>query len=115
LAYTAIGLALGTVLRSAIKAPGVVLLWAALIQPNLDQLSIQLHGTLLRPYVILPDASANTLVNLDNTSTTFAPGAGLEPAAGAQVAPVLAAVILCLYLTVFLAVPAVLTRRRSIS
>jgi ABC-2 type transport system permease protein len=115
LACTAIGLALGTVLHSATKAAAVVLLWAVVVQPNLDDISAQLHGVLLKVYEVLPDASINTIVNLYNTATTFVPGTTVAPPNGAQVTPGLAFGILGLYLLAFLAITAVLTRRRSIS
>jgi ABC-2 type transport system permease protein len=117
LACTAIGLALGTVLRSATKAAGAVLLWAVVIVPNLDNVGTQLHGALLRLYEVLPDASMNAVVNLYNTTVTPVPGTQILPPGwdGAQVAPALAFAVLALYVMVFLAVPAVITARRSIT
>ncbi len=115
LACTAIGLALGTVLRSATKAAAAVLLWVVVIQPNLDQVSTQLHGAALKLYEILPDASINTLVNLYNTTITPVPGTDILPPSGVRIAPVLAFVILGLYLAVFLAIPALITVRRNIT
>jgi ABC-2 type transport system permease protein len=115
LACTAIGLALGVVLRSATKAAAAVLLWAVIIQPNLDQLSTQLHGVLLRLYDILPDASINTVVNLYNTTVAGVPGTNVQQPIGVEVAPALAFATLGLYLLVSLAVPALITTRRSIT
>jgi ABC-2 type transport system permease protein len=117
LACTAIGLALGTVLRSATKAAGAVLLWAVVIVPNLDNVGTQLHGVPLRLYEVLPDASMNAVVNLYNTTVTPVPGTQILPPSwdGAQVAPALAFAVLALYVLVFLAVPAVITARRSIT
>ena len=114
-ACTAIGLALGVVLRSATKAAAAVLLWAVVIQPNLDQVSTQLHGLLLRLYDILPDASINTVVNLYNTTVADVPGTNISPPSGVEVAPALAFATLGLYLVVCLAVPALITARRSIT
>ena len=79
LACTAIGLALGTVLRSATKAAGAVLLWAVVIVPNLDNVGTQLHGAPLRLYEVLPDASINAVVNLFNTTVTPVPGTQILP------------------------------------
>jgi hypothetical protein len=117
LACTAIGLALGTVLRGATRAAGAVLLWVVVVQPYLDQVSTQLHGVLLRLYEALPDASMNTVVNLYNTTIAAVPGTQIWPPGsdGIQVAPVLAFAVLAGYVLVFLAVPAVVTRRRSIT
>jgi ABC-2 type transport system permease protein len=117
LACTAIGLALGTVLRSATKAVGAVLLWAVVIVPNLDNVGTQFHGALLKLYEVLPDASMNAVVNLYNTTVTPVPGTQILPPSwdGVQVAPALAFAVLALYVLVFLAVPAVITARRSIT
>jgi ABC-2 type transport system permease protein len=117
LACTAIGLALGTVLRGATRAAGAVLLWVVVVQPYLDQVSTQLHGVLLRLYEALPDASMNTVVNLYNTTIAAVPGTQIWPPGsdGIQIAPVLAFAVLAGYVLVFLAVPAVVTRRRSIT
>jgi len=46
MACTAVGLALGTILRSATKAGAVVLLWSVLIIPYLDQIGGEVHGVL---------------------------------------------------------------------
>ena len=115
LTCTGIGLALGTILRSATKAAGVVLLWAVIIQPQLISLSLQLHGTWLRIYEILPSAGINTLVNLYNTTAAFVPGTSLGPAFGAQVSPGIAFATLGLYLLGSLAIAAVITGRRNIT
>jgi ABC-2 type transport system permease protein len=112
LACTAIGLALGTILRSATKAAGVVLLWAVIIQPNLLNISTQLHGTWLRIYDILPIAGLNAIVNLYN-NTTITPISGRPY--GAQVSPAIAVVTLGLYAAVSLAVAALITGRRDVT
>jgi len=112
LACTAIGLALGTILRSATMAAGVVLLWAVIIQPNLLNISTQLHGAWLRIYDILPIASINTIVNLYK-DTTITPISG-QPY-GAQVSPAIAVMTLGLYTAVSLAVAALITSRRDIT
>ena len=114
LACTAIGLGLGTILRSATKAAGVVLLWAVIIQPQLDNVSTQVHGTWLRIYEILPSAGLNTLVNLYNTTTAYVPGTNLGSPYGAQVSPAIAYLTLGLYGAVSLAVAALITSRRDI-
>ena len=113
LACTAIGLALGTILRSATKAAAVVLLWTVVIQPTLDQTGPQLHGVLLRLYETLPDASMDTVVNFYNPNTVNM-GGSIQAPTGVILAPALAFVILAGYLLVSLAIPAVITRRRSL-
>ena len=88
--------------------------WVVVVQPHLDQISAQLHGVLLRLYEALPDASINTVVNLYNTTVAAVPGTQIWPSGsdGIQVAPVLAFAALACYVLVFLAVPALVTRRR---
>jgi ABC-2 type transport system permease protein len=115
LACTAIGLALGTILRSATKAAGAVLLWAVIIQPQLNDVSTQLHGTWLRIYEILPTVGLNTLVNLYNTTAAYVPGTSLGPPFGTQVSPAIAFLTLGLYAAASLAVAALITSRRDIS
>jgi ABC-2 type transport system permease protein len=108
-AYAAAGLTLGIWLRSASAAIGAVLVWAVVVEPSIEYISLQLHGVLLRIYDILPDAGTNTLVNLDG-STTVAYGSYQV----AQVAPALAFLTLGLYAVAFLAIPALITRRRDV-
>jgi hypothetical protein len=109
LAYAAVGWTLGIWLRSASAAIGAVLVWAVVAEPSIEYISLQLHGVLLRIYDILPDAGTNTLVNLDG-STTVAYGSYQV----AQVAPALAFLTLGLYAVAFLAIPALITRRRDV-
>jgi ABC-2 type transport system permease protein len=115
LACTAIGLALGTLLRSATKAAAVVLLWAVIIQPQLNSISLQLHGAWLRIYEILPSAAINTLVNWYNTTAEYVPGTSLGPPFGVRVSPAIAAATLGLYAGVSLTVAALVASRRDIT
>jgi ABC-2 type transport system permease protein len=115
LACTAIGLALGTIVRSATTAAGAVLLWAVIIEPQLNNVSTQLHGTWLRIYEILPNAGLNTLANLYNTTAAYVPGTSLGPAFGVQVSPAIAVMTLGLYAALSLAVAALITSRRDIA
>ncbi|MGH3150449.1 MAG: hypothetical protein ACRDOB_06945, partial [Streptosporangiaceae bacterium] len=114
LACTAVGLAAGTMLRSATKAVAAVLLWTVIVQPYLDQIGPQLRGVLLRLYEVLPDASINTLVNLYNTTVDSGAGTLVQPPDGVQVAPALAFAVLALYILAALALAALITRRRSL-
>jgi ABC-2 type transport system permease protein len=111
LAFGAIGLTLGVVLRSAGAAIGAVLLWEIVAEPAIQYLNTQFHGLVLRLYEILPDASVNTVVRLFSHSDLTIYGAPIiEP----QVSPVLAILILCLYAVVFATIPAVITWRRDV-
>jgi ABC-2 type transport system permease protein len=114
LACTAIGLALGTILRSATKAAAAVLLWAVLVMPNLDQIGPQVHGVLLHLYELLPDAAINTVANLYNPNTVNVAGT-VGPPIGAVITPALAFATLALYLLAALAIAAVITCRRTIT
>ncbi len=114
LACTAIGLALGTILRSATKTAAVVLLWSVVVQPYLDQIGPQLRGVPLRLYELLPNASINTVVNLYNPNTVDMAGS-VQPPSGVELAPALAFLTLSLYVLVSLAIPALITARRNIT
>lgn len=114
LACTAIGLALGTIVRSATKAAALVLLWAVLVMPYLDQIGSQVHGVLLGLYELLPDASINTVVNFYNPNTVSLEGTVVPPS-GVLLTPALAFATLALYLLASLAIAAVITTRRSIT
>ncbi len=111
LAFGAIGLTLGVVLRSAGAAIGAVLLWTVVAEPTIQYLDTQFRGVVLRLYEVLPDASVNTIVRLFSHGDLTIYGAPvIEP----QVSPVLAVLILCLYAVVFATIPAVITRRRDV-
>jgi len=111
LAYAAVGLALGIALRSATAGIGAVLLWAVIVQPSLEYFAAQLHGIMLHLYEILPNAATNTVINLEGNPDLALYGSNFP---SAQVAPVLAFLTLGLYAAAFLALPALITRRRDI-
>jgi len=111
LAYMAIGLTLGVWLRSAGAAIGAVLLWAVVAEPAIEYFAGQLHGIIVKVYQLLPDASTNALVNLDGTPSYYYGPSQQE----GHVGPALAFGILGLYAAVFLAIPALVTRRRDIA
>jgi ABC-2 type transport system permease protein len=111
LAYAAVGLTLGIWLRSATAGIGAVLLWAVVVQPSLEFFAPQLRGVILQLYEILPSAATNTVVNLDGNPNLALYGSNFPIA---QVAPALAFLTLGLYAAVFLAIPALITRRRDI-
>ena len=112
LAYAAVGLALGIGLRSATAGIGAVLLWAVIVQPSLEYFAAQLHGIMLRLYEVLPNAATNTVVSLEGNPNLALYGENFPTA---QVAPVVAFLTLGLYAAAFLALPALITRRRDIA
>jgi ABC-2 type transport system permease protein len=111
LAYAAVGLTLGIWLRSAAAGIGAVLLWAVVVQPSLEFFAPQLRGVMLQLYEVLPNAATNTVINLDGNPNFALYGENFPIA---QVAPALAFLTLGLYAAVFLAIPALITRRRDI-
>jgi ABC-2 type transport system permease protein len=114
MACTAVGLALGTILRSATKAGAVLLLWSVLIIPYLDQIGGEVHGVLQQLYELLPDAAVNTVVNLYNPNTVNMEGTVQTPS-GVLLTPALAFATLGLYVVACLAIAGFVTRRRSIA
>jgi len=111
LAYAAVGLALGIWLRSAAAAIGAVLLWAVIIQPSIEYFAVQLHGVGLHLYEILPSAATNTVIYLDGNPDLALYGSNYP---SAVVAPAVAFLTLALYAVLFVALPALITRRRDI-
>jgi ABC-2 type transport system permease protein len=112
MAYAAGGLALGVWLRSAAAGIGAVLLLAVVAQPSLEYFSTQLHGVVLHLYDVLPDAATNTLANLEGNPTAAIYGSAVPYS---RITPGLAFLTLGLYAAVFLAIPALITRRRDIA
>jgi hypothetical protein len=112
LAYAAVGWTLGIWLRSASAAIGAVLLWVVVVQPSIEVIANQLHGVFLKIYEILPDAGTNTLVNLYGNPQLALDGTTYPEA---LIAPALAFLTLGLYAAAFLAIPALITRRRDVS
>jgi ABC-2 type transport system permease protein len=107
-AWAAAGWTAGTLLRSATAAFAVILLWATIVQLQLDQLAIEFTGPLRALYDLLPDAATNTLTNLYG----FANSQG-NPIFG-QVAPALAFLTLAVYVLVCFVLPVIVTRRRDV-
>ncbi len=115
MAYTAIGLALGTLLRSDTAAIGLAVLWAVIVVSNLLAEVPTWSGIPLALYKFLPDASVNTISNLYNIVSSPADGSPIQPPYGVQVMPATAIWTLGLYLIAALAIPALVTRRRDIT
>jgi ABC-type transport system involved in multi-copper enzyme maturation permease subunit len=107
-AWAAAGWTAGTLLRSATAAFAVILLWATIVQLQLDQLASEFTGPLRALYDLLPDAATNTLTNLYG----FADSQG-NPIFG-QVAPALAVLTLAVYVLVCFVLPVIVTRRRDV-
>jgi hypothetical protein len=66
---------------------------------------------MLQLYEVLPNAATNTVINLDGNPNLALYGENFPIA---QVAPALAFLTLGLYAAVFLAIPALITRRRDV-
>ena len=115
MAYTAIGLALGALLRSDTAAIGLAVLWAVIVVSNLLAEVPTWSGIPLALYKLLPYASDNTISNLYNIVSSPAYGSPIPPPYGVQVRPATAILTLGLYLIAALAIPALVTRRRDIT
>src|SRR5580692_11490622 len=102
-AWAAAGWTAGTLLRSATAAFAVILLWATIVQLQLDQLASEFTGPLRALYDLLPDAATNTLTNLYG----FAESQG-DPIFG-QVAPALAVLTLAVYVLACFVLPVIVT------
>ena len=116
LAFTAIGLALGTLLRSDTAAIGLAVLWAVVVVANLLDEVPTWRGTSLALYKFLRDASVNTISNLYNMVIAPSVGSPIPAPYGVQVMPATAILTLGLYLIAALAILAlIITRRRDIA
>lgn len=107
--WAALGWTAGTLLRSATAAFAVIVLWATIVQLQLDQVATELASPLRAVYDLLPDAATNTLTGLFGF-----PGVEGGPAVG-KVAPLLAVLTLATYALACLAVPVAVTRRRDVT
>ena len=97
IAYGALGIALGTLCRSAVGGVAAALLWYALVDAFLYDLSISAGGAFQHVYNAFPAASVVTL-----TSMFGSPGGGASSATYQPVRPLLATLILVGYTLVFL-------------
>jgi len=110
IAYGALGIALGTLCRSAAGGVAAALLWYALVDAFLYDLSISAGGTFQHVYNAFPAASVITL-----TSMFGSPGGGASSATYQPVRPLLAALILAGYTLVFLGLAFLRLRRRDVA
>lgn len=108
--YGALGILLGILLRSAAAAVSVALAWSMIIEPTIYLLGLFAGGGLLAVSNALPQASAITL-----NGTFGAVGGGAGTAMYLPLPPVLAAVVLGVYLIAFLAIAYVVLAVRDIS
>ena len=97
ISYGALGIALGTLCRSAAGGVAAALLWYALVDGFLYELSINADGLVQRVYNAFPLASVVTL-----TSMFGSPGGGASSATYQPVSPWAAALILLGYTVAFL-------------
>jgi ABC-type transport system involved in multi-copper enzyme maturation permease subunit len=109
-AYGALGIALGTLCRSAAGGVAAALLWYALIDSFLYDLSINAGGTFQHVYNAFPAASVVTL-----TSMFGSPGGGASSATYQPVRPLQATLILVGYTLVFLGLAFLRLRRRDVA
>ena len=107
--WAAVGWAAGTLLRSATAAFAVIVLWATIVQVQLDQFATELVRPLRAVYDLLPDAATNTLTVLFGF-----PGVDGGPAFG-KVAPLLAVLTLAAYALAFLALSVAVILRRDVT
>jgi len=108
-AWAAAGWTAGTVFRNATAAFAVILLWATVVQLQLDQFGGEIGGPLRAVYDLLPDAATNTLTNLYGIANSqVTPVFGL-------VEPALAVLTLAAYAVACLVLPVLVTRRRDLA
>jgi ABC-2 type transport system permease protein len=110
IAYGALGIALGTLCRSAAGGVAAALLWYALVDAFLYDLSISSGGLFQRVYDAFPAASVITL-----TSMFGSPGGGASSATYQPVGPLLATLILLGYTLAFLGLAFLRLRRRDVA
>lgn len=110
LAYTTLGIALGTLCRSAAAGVAAALVWYVLVEQLLYDLSTDTGGWFARVYDAFPGASKTTL-----TAMFGSPGGGADSATYQPVSPSAAAAILVGYTLLWLAVALALMRRRDVT
>ena len=109
LTWGAVGWAAGTVLRSAVGAFAVILLWTTVVQAQLDYYATLMPRAARAVYDVLPDAATNTVALLFGQVNYGGPMGGFG-----EVTPPLAFAILAAYALACFALPVILTRRRDI-
>ena len=107
--WSALGWTAGTLLRSATAAFAVIVLWATIVQLQLDQDATEFVRPLRAVYDLLPDAATNTLTGLFGF-----PGIYGSPSFG-KVAPLVAFLTMAAYALAALALPVAVTLRRDVT
>ncbi len=109
LAYGALGIALGTICRSAAGGVAAALAWYFVVDDQMYGLSINAGGAFQHIYNAFPAASEITLTSMFGSS-----GGGASSATYQPVAHLAAVAILLGYALVFLALSLFLVRRRDV-
>jgi ABC-2 type transport system permease protein len=109
LAYGALGIALGTICRSAAGGVAAALAWYFLVDDQMYELSINAGGTFQHIYNAFPAASVITLASMFGSA-----GGGASSATYQPVAHLAAVAILFGYAIVFLGLSLLLIRRRDV-
>lgn len=108
-AYGALGIALGTICRSAAGGVAAALAWYFLVDDQMYGLSLNAGGVFQHIYDAFPEASVVTLTSMFGSS-----GGGASSATYQPVGPRESAAILLGYTAVFLALALVLVLRRDV-
>jgi ABC-2 type transport system permease protein len=109
-AYGALGIALGTICRSAAGGVAAALAWYFLVDDQMYGLSLNAGGVFQHIYDAFPEASVVTLTSMFGSS-----GGGASSATYQPVGPRESAGILLGYTAVFLALALVLVLRRDVA
>jgi ABC-2 type transport system permease protein len=108
--WTVLGWTAGTLLRSATAAFAVIVLWASIVQLQLDQVATEFARPLRAAYDLLPDAATNTVTGLFGFPSVDGSGLALG-----TVAPLVAFLTLAAYALAGLALPVAVTLRRDVT
>jgi len=109
LSYTALGIALGTLCRSATGGVAAAFAWYTIVEQFLFDLSTDTGGWLVKVYDGFPGSSTVTL-----TSMFGSPGGGADSATYQPVRPWTGVAVLCGYTVVWLGLAWIVTVRRNI-
>ena len=109
-AYGALGIALGTICRSAGGGVAAALAWYFLVDDQMYELSLNAGGVFQHIYDAFPEASVVTLTSMFGSS-----GGGASSATYQPVGPWESAAILLGYIAVFLGLALVLVLRRDVA
>ena len=108
--YVFAGAALGAFFRSAGGGIGAALLWTQIVRGTIDSVAARIPGAVHAVAEVLPNAATTTLTQLFGVAQPDLVDPNVARAAAGTALPLL----LC-YLTLFAAIPVMLTARRDIS